>query len=345
MEKKKRILLTGAAGTVGYEVLKQVDESKYDLTLFDLETKKNKRKFRPFSKTYNIIYGDISKLHDIAKACKDQDIVIHLAAIIPPLADEKPGLTQRINFKGTQNLIEALNYHSPNAFLLFASSISVYGDRLSTPEIRVGDTLKASEGDHYANTKIKTEQLIKESALKWSIFRLSAIMGVKNHKISPLMFHQPLDTKMEICTPADTARAFVHAIEKLPQLESKVFNLGGGKNCRIEYKNFLIRAFKLYGLGKVNFPKNAFARRNFHCGYYMDGDELENILHFRQDTLESYFSKVQNAIPAIQRFFTKIFSPLIKQHLTNLSEPLKALQTSNIPLTYRFFGVMLSSEL
>lgn len=341
----KRILITGVTGTVGYEILKQLKDSLHEITIFDLDTKQNRQKLKPFTENMRIVFGDIADKKQIGSACKNQDLVIHLAAIIPPLADEKPGLAHRVNVEGTKNLLLGLKRHSPKAFLLFASSISVYGDRLNTPGILVGDPLQPSDGDYYAQTKIETEELIKETLSHWSIFRLSAIMGVKNHKISPLMFHQPLATKMEICTPADTARAFVHAIENLKALNTKTFNLGGGENCRIEYRHFLSRAFELYGLGKVNFPKNAFARRNFHCGYYMDGDELETILHFRQDTLESYFSKIKKAIPVIQRFLTRMVSPLIKYHLTRLSDPLKAIHTSDLPLIFRYFGVMLPSEL
>jgi nucleoside-diphosphate-sugar epimerase len=289
-------------------------------------------------------WGDITNIDDVEKVCMNKDVVIHLAAIIPPLADKKPGLAKRVNIDGTKNMIASLELFSPGAFLLYASSISVYGDRIDNPDIRVGDELKSSDGDYYAITKLETEAAIRASRLEWSIFRLTFISGVKNHKISPLMFHQPLPTQLELATPEDTARAFIRAIEKKYALMGKTFNLGGGENCRIRYDKFLARMFNIYGLGKVNFPKNAFARKNFHCGFYMDGDILENILHFRQDSVESYFSRVKNSIPKIQRFFTKIFCPAIKRSLLNQSEPLKAIKKNNLLLIYRFFGKTLKNE-
>ncbi len=290
MKSREKILLTGASGAVGRQVLKQLVDSKlYDVMVFDRKTRASMRLFNRYKKKIKLIYGDISNVDDLKPATGGVSAVIHLAAIIPPLADNNPELAYRVNVKGTKNLIESLRKNSENPFFLYASSVSVYGDRVDNPMIRIGDPLNPSDGDEYARTKIQAEEIIRNSGLKWSIFRLSAIMGVNNHKVSGLMFHMPLSTPMEITTPGDTARAFVNALNAREHLKSKVFNLGGGKECRILYSDFLSRSFNLFGLGKLNFPKYAFARRNFHCGYYEDGDDLNDILDFRQDNIESYF--------------------------------------------------------
>lgn len=216
MNKRKRVLITGASGTVGSALLEQIMdyENLYDVTVFDMDTKRNRRKFKKYKGRINCMLGDITDPLAVEKICMKQDAVIHLAAIIPPLADKNTSLAYRVNVLGTRNLIEALETYSPGAFLLYASSISVYGDRIKEPEIKVGDPVIPSDGDYYAQTKIEAEAIIKNTKLDWSIFRLTAIMGAKNHKISPIMFHVPLETKMEIATPNDVARAFLHALEK-----------------------------------------------------------------------------------------------------------------------------------
>jgi len=345
MNNKTRVLITGASGTVGSALLKQIMdyEHEYDITVFDMDTKKIKNKFKKYKNRINCIYGDITDPHDVDAASMNQDVVIHLAAVIPPLADKNTSLAYRVNVLGTRNLIEALETYSPGAFFLYASSISVYGDRVINPEIRIGDTLDASEGDYYAGTKIEAESIIKNCRLDWSIFRLTFIAGVKNHKISPIMFHVPLDTRIEIATPEDAARAFLHAIGKRRNLLCRTFNLGGGDACRCTYRDFLKRSFTLYGMGKLNFPLNAFAKRNFHCGFYMDGDELDDILNFRRETLDAYFHRVKMHISGIQRFFTRLFSPSIKRALLNRSDPLKAKRKKNADLIRRFFGGPLPS--
>ena len=134
------------------------------------------------------------------------------------MTDEKPTLAHQVNVVGTQNLLQSLEKHSPQAFFFYSSSVSVYGDRLDDYLIKTTDSLRASEGDKYAETKIETEQLIPASQLDWSIFRLSVIMGINNHKMSGLIFHVPLATKMEITTPLDTASAFVNGVSKQEEL-------------------------------------------------------------------------------------------------------------------------------
>ena len=183
---KKRILLTGASGTVGFETLKHlVKNSNYEITVFDVKTPKSVKKLAPFLRRVEIVYGDICSASDVEKVSYNKDFAIHLAAIIPPLADINPELAYRVNVKGTENLIHALEKNSPQCHFLFSSSISVYGDRLSNPEIFVTDPLTPSPGDQYGETKVLCEKAIQQSNLSWSIFRLAAIMG--NHKISKLI--------------------------------------------------------------------------------------------------------------------------------------------------------------
>lgn len=333
-----KILLTGGSGTVGREVLQQLcQQSEIHITAFDKKTKQAKKIYKPYQDRINIVYGDLSNKEEVEAVCKGMDFVIHLGAIIPPLADKKPDLAHRVNVVGTQNLLHALTSHSPDAFFLYASSVSIYGDRLAQPMINTGDPLMPSEGDEYAKTKIQAEQLVRASKLDWSIFRLSAIMGIGNHKVSGLMFHMPLTTPMEIATPADTARAFVNAIPKRELLSKQIFNLGGGETCRITYQEFLSRNFNLFGLGAPDFPANAFAEKNFHCGFYADGDKLEEIVSFRKDTVESYFKQIEASVSPWRRFMTSIFKSLIKKYLLKQSDPYHAYQENDKELLNRYF--------
>jgi nucleoside-diphosphate-sugar epimerase len=337
MQSFLNVLLTGASGTVGIEVIKQlVKKEEIKLTVFDKKTSRAIKLFSPYTNQMNVIYGDLCNNADIQRIPDNIDVAIHLAAIIPPLADEKPDLTYRVNVLGTKKIIDFLEDKCPNAFLFYSSSISIYGDRVSNPEITINDPVNPSEGDFYGHTKIEAEELIRNSKLDWSIFRLAAIM--KNHKISKLMFHMPLSTILEICTPKDTAKAFVEAISRRNVLSKRLFNLGGGEKCRISYEKFLEKSFHLFGLGKLNFPPNTFAQRNFHCGILEDGSILEEILHFRNDTLETYFEQQKESILLINRILAFTFRILIKKFLLIQSEPYNSIRNHNKSLMQRFFG-------
>jgi nucleoside-diphosphate-sugar epimerase len=336
---KKSILITGSSGAVGRAVLHQIcnAQEKYRVTVFDLKSGETIRYYRKFRKSIEVIYGDISVKEQIAAACHEKEFVIHLAAIIPPLADKIPELAESVNYEGTRNLVESLEEFSPDAFLIYSSSISVYGDRNKNPWIRTTDPLTPSPRDEYAKTKIEAEKIITSSKLRWTIFRLTAIMGTGNHKVSPLMFHMPLDTPMEIASPGDTGRAFVNAIGNNDRLAGNIYNLSGGAGCRISYRDFLSRSFEIMGLGKLDFPEGTFAERNFHCGYYADGDILEELLGFRKDTIEDYFNALKHSIFPARKIATSLFRKIIKHNLKRRSEPLAATRENNTKDIQHYF--------
>jgi len=338
MHKKPHILLTGASGTVGLELLNQLypERERFEITLFDLGLERNRKILSKFTRGIEVVYGDIVNFSEIGKVCSGKDFVIHLCAIIPPLADKDPELAYKVNVTGTENLIKNLELYSPDAFLIYSSSISVYGDRLKDPWISVNDRLVPSEGDEYARTKIEAEKIITRSRLDWSIFRLTAIMG--KHKVSELMFHMPLSTMLEIATPEDTGRALIIALDNRERISKKIFNLGGGEDCRTTYQEFLSRSFSVLGLGKLSFPGKAFAERNFHCGFFVDGDDLENILHFRMDSLDSYYKKLEKSTKCTKKFLTVMLRGLINKVLLIRSEPYRAFIRDDKLMKAHFFN-------
>jgi nucleoside-diphosphate-sugar epimerase len=334
-----KILLTGGSGTVGKEVLKKLLElpESFEITVIDKKTAASESFYQKFRGKISVNYGDISEKNDVCKVCKDKNVIIHLAAIIPPEADRFPELARDVNIKGTKNLIECTEELSPEAYMIYSSSISVYGDRNNNPYIKISDNLKPSDRDEYARTKIEAEELIQKSRINWTIFRLTAIMGTNNHKPSAIMFHMPLDSHLEIATPADTGRAFVNALYHLDKLNRNIYNLSGGEKCRISYRDFLSRSFEIFGLGKLSFKEYSFAVKNFHCGYYEDGDILNDILDFRRETIEDYFINLKNSISPIRRITSGILRKIIIRNLLKMSEPLAAIKSNNVADIEHFF--------
>jgi nucleoside-diphosphate-sugar epimerase len=333
------ILLTGAAGTVGLETLKLLTgySDLYHIKVFEIKTKRTQKRLFPYKKMTDIIWGDLTDKESVYHAVKGCDIVIHTAAMIPPEADAKPELAEKVNTGGTMHLVDAINALNKEIFLIYTSSISVYGDRVENPEITVFDEIKPSPRDYYALTKIKAEEYIKHHALNFTIFRLSAVFS-PSMKPDPLMFHMPLNTGLEIVTAKDVARALVAAPEKKLYLNDRVFNLGGGKSCRVSYEDFLNRNFKIFGLQKLDFPPNAFAEKNFHCGIYKDSHVLNKILHFQTDSLEDHFRCVRTRTNFFSRACTWILRHLIKKNMLKKSEPFKAVSERNMDLLHYFFN-------
>lgn len=339
-KEKLRLLITGAGGHIGQELIQQITKPRYshvEVHLFDLNTPKNREFFDRYLGKVIPHFGDITQPESYGDAVEEMDLVLHLASIIPPLAHQNPALAYNVNVFGTKQLVQALEKHSPEAMIVMASSVAVYGDRLLNPLISTTDPLTPSEGDNYGETKVEMEAIIQASALGWSIYRLAAIMGAGNHNSPEMMFEVPLEQVMEICTPRDTARALLHTIDHMEEVEGRIFNLGGGKACTTTFQDFLQKNFEIYGLGALDFPQHAFATKNFHCGYYTDGDELNDILHFRHDTLEDYYKELRKNVPAIQRLLTKGVARIAKDYLLSKSKPYQAWLAQDEEAIQHFF--------
>ncbi len=336
---KKTILVTGIFGSVGKETLNELHKGHdlYNIIGLDIKTKKTLYAYKKVKGQLTMYWFDLSKKEDMAHILSFVDCVIHLAAIIPPLADKNHLLAKSVNVDGTKHLLSQISKYAPNAFLIYSSSISVYGDRINNPYISISDPLIASKGDYYATTKLLAENLVINSSLNWTIFRFSAIMSPEA-KMDPLFFHMPLNTCIEIATTRDTGYALVKAIEKQKLLNHQIYNLSGGKKCRVVYKDFLEKAFMLANLGKFNLPKIAFAKKNFHCGYYNDANVLQNILGFQRDSIDDYYKLYKKSISLPKSLFTLLFKRVIKKSLLKKSDPLISIKNNNLLLQQRFFG-------
>ncbi|MFX1435320.1 MAG: NAD-dependent epimerase/dehydratase family protein, partial [Promethearchaeota archaeon] len=252
-----KVLVTGAFGNVGLSTINELLKRKHQIRVFEIYNKNNKKIAKKYKSKIEIIWGDIRNYSDVERAIEGYDIIIHLAAIIPPLADTNPGLAEAVNIGGTLNIINAIKKQKNKPKLIFTSSIAVYGDRRENPLIKVSDPIKPSRGDFYAISKIRAEKLIRESGVKFSIFRLTYITSINKLKMDPLMFHMPLDTCIEICDTKDVGYALVNAIE-CKEVWGKTFLIAGGEQCRTTYKEYINNMMEIFGLGRNFLPENAF---------------------------------------------------------------------------------------
>ena len=176
---RQRVLVTGAAGAVGAEVVRELSRrpERWEVIAVDLPGRRARRRLAPFRRQARVIWADLRRRDQVSLLVEGVDAVVHLAALIPPRADREPVRAEAVNVGATRTLLEALERSGRAVRFLYASSISIYGDRLRAPWIRVGDALRPSPGDAYAETKIRAEALVRASTVRWSVLRLSAVIG------------------------------------------------------------------------------------------------------------------------------------------------------------------------
>jgi nucleoside-diphosphate-sugar epimerase len=311
-----KVLLTGGSGNVGLSTLIELIKQGHRVRIFDKKSPIAIKKLNKYKSCAEIMWGDMRNQEDLRKALFGIDVVIHTAAIIPPLADREPELAYDVNVNGTKNICETIMEQKTPPGLIYTSSIAVYGDRISNPYIRLDDEPNPNPRDTYAKQKLEAEQAIKAIVAKWLIFRLSYIVSTDKLAMDPLLFELPRSTSIEIADTRDAGLALSNAASRT-DLWERTLHLAGGRECRISFGDYVDKMTELFGLGNDFFPNEAFSSEGLHCGF-MDTDETERLLKFQRHTLADYFANVRK-ICSVTSFFARPFRKIIRYFLLQKS--------------------------
>ena len=348
---KTTILLTGASGSMGHEAFLELRRrsDKHLTRLLLRPSKVNKKNFSKYDGRdgVEIVWGDLTNPADVARAVKGVDTVLHPAAMISPEADRCPEMARKINVGGTINLLDAIRAEpggKENIRFVFIGSVAQYGDRLPPIEwINVGDPLRPSVHDHYALTKMEAETAVIESGLRYWVTMRQTYIAIPDtlSLVDPILFHQPLNQRIELITNRDAGYGLVQCIDTPDEFWCRTYNMSGGPSCRVTYADYMERVFSLLGLGHYQdiFERNWFALKNFHCGYYQDSHVLDSYLgHFR-DSLDDHLEQLDRAFPRWMKIGGSLCpSPIIKLGMRQLADPLRWVTTGNTEYTNAFFG-------
>jgi len=320
--RKKKILITGASGTIGKEIFKKLisQNNKYELTVLLRPSRKNKRQFNPWKKIINIIWGNIQNYDDVKKAVFNKDIIIHAAGVLPDIAMFKPDVAKLTNIGGTNNILDAMKSQKSNPKIIFTSSSAVYNKSLENPIIKISDPIDTDPKDTYTYTKIEAEKSIITSGVGYCIFRISYVASVDILKFRKIMFLISLDTWLEIIHVKDVAQAIVNAIES-DKVWGRIFNLGGGKDCQILYGENLNDYYEIMGFGRNFLPKTAFVKRGLSSGIFdlQETQNLQNLLDFQHHTLQDFYNEVKKWI-GIKRHLFPLIKPIARWYILRKSE-------------------------
>lgn len=335
------ILITGATGHMGTEVLSQLHahDNNYQIKVLSISSKKDKRKLKPYLKDprVEIIWGDLRNSLDVEKAVQGVDYVIHIGALVSPVADRHPELAWEINYGGTKNIVDAINKlpHKDDIRLVFIGTVAETGNRKPPYHWgRIGDPILPSEFDYYALSKIAAERYVMESGLQhWVSLRQTGIMHNNLLEVNDgIAYHQPINNHLEWVTAHDSGKMIVNLCSfDLPShFWRKAYNVGGGKECRLTAYELLE---KMYGMMNVKVEDleepNWYAIRNFHGHYYYDSDDLDRILKFRTQNVDDVISEIKEKLP----FAIKILKYIPKKFVKNKVQKKRALK-QDTPLNW-----------
>lgn len=218
------IFLTGSTGYVGKRILSTLINSNYTVSVLLRNESVNKIPDQ-FMPNLRIIKGDVANPDSYAGKLSDCDAIIYLPGLIREFP--KRGITfKQIHFTSVKNIIDSANREGVKRFLLMSAN-----------------GVKPNASTQYLRTKYDAEEYLKQSGLRWTIFRPSVIFGDENKKVknfisviidllNQMPFFVPIigngEYRFQPISIQNVADAFVKSLE-LDNSIGKIYSLCGKK--------------------------------------------------------------------------------------------------------------------
>ena len=118
-----------------------------------------------------------------------------------------------------------------------------------------------------------------------------------------------LRTRVEPVHVRDLAVAVRNMIED-DRASRKIFIGSGGENCRMLFKDFLIKSLQgaISNLREEHIPWDRFQGRPYYLDWY-DTRESQAILQFQTRDVDDYVRDLRASLPGWQRFLAALFRP------------------------------------
>ncbi len=308
-----RILITGAFGNIGTSAIHELLQQGHQVRCFARKNKANERTSKRFARNVEIFWGDVRRPAELEAAVAGQEVIVHLAYILPPYCNEHPKEAHETNVDGTRNVIDAARKQARPPKILFSSSLDVFGFTQDQPPPRkVTDPVQAT--DAYSTHKLECEEMVQTSGLEWLIFRLADTPPVKMYSPQPMMFEIPLNTRIEVLHTYDAGLAIANAMT-CEAAWGKMLLVGGGPPCQIYYRDYLGKIFQVMGLHML--PEGAFTTRPY-CTDWLDSEESQRLLLYQRYSFNDIVRQTAHQL-RFQRPFVPLARPLVNRWLLRMS--------------------------
>jgi UDP-glucose 4-epimerase len=126
IESRKKILITGGLGYLGGRICESLIKIGFDIVI---GTRRSDVKLPRELSACTVVSTHFHNYKSLEKACKDIDIIVHLAAMNANDCMKDPEKALLVNGLGTLNLLRAAKENKVKSFIYF-STVHVYGSPL-----------------------------------------------------------------------------------------------------------------------------------------------------------------------------------------------------------------------
>ncbi|RKX20111.1 MAG: NAD(P)-dependent oxidoreductase [Candidatus Zixiibacteriota bacterium] len=294
--KKKNILVTGGAGYIGSVLVNLLLSKGYKVTVLD-------NLLHGFNPLINInsdnlifVEGDIRDKATIENIINNQDVVVHLAAIVgEPACNKNQELTHSTNKIGSEILLQATLENKIEKFV-FVSTCSNYGIMSDNAEY-VDESSLLKPISIYSETKVEFENLLLNSKIENFypvVLRFATVYGTSPRMRFDLTVNEftkelYLGRELEIfgeqfwrpyCHTKDIARACQIAVESDSSVAYQAFNVGA-TNENYQKKEIVNKIIKQMPEKEnlIKFVEKNTDPRNYKVSF----EKIKKILNFVPD--------------------------------------------------------------
>jgi nucleoside-diphosphate-sugar epimerase len=305
-----RVLVTGGAGRLGVDVCNALLKNGFQIFIFDLDTASTRNNLKRLSGHVDIIKGDITRPDSVGPALRNVDAVLHMAALLTVNTVSKRELVTGVNVGGTRNIINAIRGEKRTIPLVYTSSVVVFGPSPDAVSPLDADHYKPKPKGEYAETKFEAEEVIRASGIDYVILRLGTHWQnqVFSRNEFRYMFRIPLNNRIEVVHPDDTATAIMHAVRDFGKVKRNTLVVSGGPACRMLHRDRVKAIMKVLGLPIP--PAERFNQSPAPMDWY-DTQKSQAYLQFQQRTFNDCLLDYRKEL---SRRFTPFF-PLLMRYM------------------------------
>lgn len=281
------ILITGGAGNLGRTLAQRLREEGHRLRILDLPS----CDYSPFQgwDRMQIIHGDILDLQGLKESLEGVDWIYHLAAILPPGSEIDRERTFRVNVEGTRCLLDACGGLGEPPKVIFASSVSVYGDTSWEAGIIRPDH-PVQPNDWYAESKVEAERILIDSGIPHVNLRVSGIV-IPAFLDPPEPWPFTGDQRIELVALEDVIRAMV-VILGVEEILGHTLLIAGGRSWQVTGEQYVRRWGEIM---EIPLDEMSFQNQPGWLNWY-DTTESQTLLNYQRITLNEFFKQLEAAV-------------------------------------------------
>jgi nucleoside-diphosphate-sugar epimerase len=263
------VLVTGATGYLGAEIVAQLLEAGASVIAWGRNPDRLAAIQARFSAYGGAIKVESVDLSGVRSVPAETDVVVHAAAIRPPMSKANPGAMERVNVEGSQHIAQ-LAEQSRCRRLVYLSTQAVYGshgapwteDSQVAPETGYGRSKLAGELE-VLRSRIRDVVILRSARLygvtpmaRWDELPGRFARAVASGQT--LMIHGNGEQRFDLVHVRDASRAVAQAAMSPDKMAHAIYNVGSGRSVSV---NELVALFVELA-GEFGFPRARIEHRS-----------------------------------------------------------------------------------